>query len=120
MNMLEELGTELIGQYSSALQTMANDCRDDAALRAKVDTEPRAVFTDRGLPFPKNSEVRVVRNTEDVFYVPIPLDPNTAITDAMLETTSGGSPGLGRPGNCASTSSTIPSCVGTYGSATGN
>ena len=120
MNMLEELGTELLGQYSSALQTMANDCRDDAELRAKVDTDPRAVFTDRGLPFPENSEVRVYRNTEDVFYVPVPLDPNTAITDAMLETTSGGSPGLGRPGNCASTSSTIPSCLGTYGSATGN
>ena len=120
MNMLENLGAELLSQYSDALQTMANDCRDDPELRAKVDAEPSAAFADRGLPVPKNSDIRVVRNTADVFYMTIPPDPNAMLSDAMLEATSGGTRGLGNPDNCASTSSTIPSCVGTYGTATGN
>lgn len=120
MSMFEDGGADLPGQYSDALQTMANDCRDDAELRAKIDAEPRAVFADRGLPFPKNSDVRVVWNTADVFYMPMPQDPNTTMSDASLETMAGGSPGLGHPNNCASTSSTIPSCIGTYGSATGH
>ena len=120
MKMFEDLGAELLDQYSGALQTMANDCRDDAELRAKVEAEPRAVFTDRGLPFPKNSEVRVLRNTEDVFYMMMPPDPNAVLTDALLEATAGGTRGVGHPDNCASTSSTIPSCIGTYGTATGN
>ncbi len=119
MNMFEDVGADLLGQYSDALQTMANDCRDDAELRAKVDSEPRAVFADRDLPFPDQSDVRVVRNTADVFYMAIPPDPNAAVSDASLEQTAGGSRGVGHPNNCASTSSTIPSCLGTYGSATG-
>ena len=50
----------------------------------------------------------------------MPPDPNAVLTDALLEATAGGTRGVGHPDNCASTSSTIPSCIGTYGTATGN
>ena len=112
MNVMETLGPELVDRYSEALQTMANDCRDDPEFRAKLDSEPREAFADRGLPCPGNSEVRVVRNTADVFYMAIPPDPNTTLSDAALEQTAGG--------NCAGCISTLPLCIGTYGCATGS
>ena len=110
MNVLETLGPELVDRYSEALQSMANDCRDDPEFRAKVDAEPRAAFADRGLPCPGNAELQVVRNTADVFHLALPPDPNAALTDAALEQTSGG--------GSASCISTIPSCIGTFGCAT--
>ena len=110
----------LLNQYSDGLQSIANDCRDDQALRARFDADPGSVFAERGLPYPEDTEVRIVRNTTDVFHLTMPSDPNVGLSDSMLGGVAGGSPGLGRPGNCASTSSTIPSCLGTYGSATGN
>lgn len=110
MNMLETLGPELVDRYSRTLQAMANDCRDDPEFRARVDAEPRAAFADRGLPLPRHSEVRVVRNTENVFYMAIPPDPNTTLSDAALEQAAGG--------GSASCISTLPSCIGTFGCAT--
>ena len=115
-----ELEAGQLDQYSDALQSLANDCQDTPALRARVDAEPGPVFAERGLPYPEDAEVRVVHNTDEVFHLTMPPDPNTTLQDSMLGSVAGGSPGLGRPGNCASTSSTIPSCLGTYGSATGN
>lgn len=109
-----------LNQYSDGLQSIANDCRDDQALRARVDADPGSVFAERGMPYPEDTDVRVVRNTNEVFYLTMPPDPNVSLSDSMVASVAGGSPGLGRPGNCASTSSTIPSCLGTYGSATGN
>ena len=42
----------------------------------------------------------------------IPPDPNTTLSDAALEQAAGGS--------CAGCISTLPSCIGTYGCATGS
>ena len=69
------------------------------------------------MPAPNKSEVRIARNTEDVFHVVMPQDPNAALSDAMLESTAGGAQRI--RDNCASTSSTISSCLGTYSSETG-
>ena len=116
-------GAELHERYSEHLQSMANDCRDDPELRARVDADPRSVFTDRGLPFPEGVDVRIVRNTEDVFHLTMPPDPNAHLSDTILDGIAGGS---GRRGgidgvkNSASTASTIPSCLGTFGCATGH
>ena len=119
--MVSRLAPELLDQYSGVLQSMANDCRDDPALRARVDADPRSVFADRGLPYPEGTEVRVVRNTAEVFHLALPPDPNAALSDTMLENVSGGSHGLADGvRNSASTASTIPSCLGCFGCATGN
>ena len=121
--MPHKLEAELHEHYSDALQSMANDCRDDPALRARVDQDPRSVFADRDLPFPEDADVRVVRNSAEVFHLAMPPDPNAHLSDAMLESVSAA--GARRGGvdgvtNSASTASTIPSCIGTFGCATGN
>ena len=118
--MPSKLAPELLDQYSDVLQSMANDCRDDPALRARVDADPRSVFADRGLPYPEGTEVRVVRNTAEVFHLTMPPDPNVDLSDAMLGAVSGGhTPHTsGGPPGTASTASTIPSCIGTYGCST--
>ena len=117
------LELELLKEHSDALQALANDCCDNPQLWEKVDADPRTVFADRSLPFPVGPDVRVVRNTDEVFFLTMPPDPNTTLSDGMLEGVAGGgsfgTPDT-HPNNCASTSSTIPSCLGTYGCATGN
>ena len=82
---------ELHRQYSAALQSLANDCRDDPDLRARVDEDPGSVFADRGLPFPEDTDVRVARNTAEVFHLTMPPDPNAHLSDEMLGGVAGGS-----------------------------
>ena len=121
--MPHKLATELHERHFDVLQSMANDCCNDPALRARVDADPRSVFADRGLPFPEDADVRVVRNTAEVFHLTMPPDPNAHLSDEMLEgviaagARRGGVDGVR---NCASSASTIPSCIGTFGCATGN
>ena len=115
-----EIEAELLDQYSDGLQSIANDCRDDPDLRARVDADPGSVFTERNLPYPEDAEVRVARNTDAVFHLTMPPDPNVTLSESMLGSVSGGTPRelVGRD-SCASTASTIPSCLGCYGCATG-
>lgn len=115
--MPNKIEAELHEQYSDALQSIANDCRDDPDLRGRVDDDPRSVFADRGLPFPETPDVRVVRNTAEVFHLALPPDPNAALSDAMLGSVTGGTRGQGQVGT-ASTVSSIPSTIGTYGCST--
>ena len=118
--MPNKIEAELHEQYSDALQSIANDCRDDPDLRGRVDEDPRSVFADRGLPFPKTSDVRVVCNTAEVFHLAMPPDPNAHLSDDMLGNVTGGTRGsLGQgPAGTASTVSSIPSTIGTYGCST--
>ena len=121
--MPNKLAPELLDRYSDALQSIADDCRDDPELQARVDADPRSVLAGRGLPLPHGADVRVVRNTEKVFHLAMPPDPNAHLSDTMIEGVAGGG---GRRGgvdgvrNSASSASTIPSCLGTFGCATGN
>ena len=118
---LGALGAELHGRFSATLQSMADDCRDDPEFAGQVDADPRFVFASRGLPLPEDTNVRVVRNTAEVFHLAMPPNPNASLSDTMLQGVSGGSHGhLDGVANSASTASTIPSCLGTYGCATGN
>ena len=119
--MPDKIEAELHGRYSAALQSLANDCRDDPDLRARVGEDPRSVFADRGLPLPGDADVRVVRNTAEVFHLTMPPDPNAHLSDEMLGGVAGGShrhPNDRGPLGTASTASTIPSCIGTYGCST--
>ena len=62
----------------------------------------------------------MVRNTAEVFHLTMPPDPNVHLSDAMLGSVSGGhTPHTsGGPPGTASTASTLPSCIGTYGCST--
>ena len=119
--MPSKIGAGLHERYSDALQSIADDCRDDPELRARVDEDPGSVFADRGLPFPEDTDVRVVRNTAEVFHLTMPPDPNRHLSDEMLVGVTGGShrhPNDRGPLGTASTASTIPSCISTYGCST--
>ena len=47
MKRMPSLEADELREHSGALQALANDCRDDPELRAKVDADPRAAFADR-------------------------------------------------------------------------
>ena len=113
--MPSKIGAGLHERYSNALQSIADDCRDDPELRARVDEDPGSVFADRGLPFPEDTDVRVVHNTRGVFHLTMPPDPNVHLSDEMLVGVTGGSRSDPEPLGTASTASSLPSCLSTFG-----
>ena len=96
-------------KISDTLGAVAGDCRDSPELRAELDADPRAFLAGRGMEFPAGAELRVAANTPEVFHLVMPSDPNATVSDEALSGVAGGS--SGRPG-CASTASTLPSCLG--------
>ena len=102
--------------------------RDDGGFRARLAAEPRAVLEDMGMSFqPPEVEVQVSANTEDVFHVIVPVDPNVALADESMQRAVGGSSAstaatagsastLGCLASCASSGSSASS-VGSAGSA---
>lgn len=109
------IGGEVQGIVDT-LSAVAGDCRNSPELRAELDADPRAFLTSRGLEFPAGADLRVVANTPEVFHLALPPDPNAAVSDRTLSAVAGGSSHTsGQPG-CASTVSTLPSCLGTASS----
>ena len=107
------------GNYE-ALERFSADWRADPELRARLaggDYAPAAEAF--GLNVPEGAELRFVPNTETVFHLPIPVDPNQAISDTTLDDVTGGSSAgtassIGTLGTVGC--STGPSTVGTGGS----
>ena len=74
-----------------AMWEMARSYRDDPDFRARLDAEPRTVLADGGIEIePAEIDLRVWANTEDVFYVALPPDPNIVLLDESLQETAGG------------------------------
>ena len=105
--------TEITQNYMNILQTIAQEYRDDAQFRAQLDASPRDVLAGKGLTMPAEGDVRVFVNTENVFHLALPPDPNALISDEALAGVSGGT-------TCAfSSASTAISCVSTASSREG-
>ena len=68
----------------------AQNWRDDAALRTRAESDPRAVFSEHGIEFPQGRELRIAANTSETFHVVLPPDPNSELADAQLEAVAGG------------------------------
>ena len=100
-------------QIADTLGAIAGDCRRKPELQAELDADPRAFFTGRGVAVPAEADLRVVANTPEVFHLVMPPNPNAAVSDEALSRVAGGS--SGQPG-CASTVSTLPSCLGSASS----
>ena len=92
------------------LESFADDWRADPALRARSAREPREVLSERGLDIPTDHDLRIAENTDEVYHVVLPPDPNVRLADENLSGVSGGSNCLGSAGTvgCAGT---IPSTV---------
>ena len=71
-----------------ALNRFCARCRADAEVRARI---ARGDISDLGLELPAGTEVRVVEQTADTFYFPLPPKPAAAVSDEMLNQASGGS-----------------------------
>ena len=81
--------------------------------RVEPGTEPYAVLTEMmGIDVPPGVELRVSVNTQEDFHVVFPPDPNTALSDEMLVSVSGGNTaGTASSIGCAGTASSLPSCA---------
>ena len=100
----------------SALDSLAADWRDDPALRARAASEPREVLAERGIDIPTDSDMRIVANTDEVYRLVMPPDPNVNLADSELSRVSGGANCLGSVAT-ASTVGTVPSTVSSSGTA---
>lgn len=93
--------------------------REDPEFRTRVEAEPRATLENLGMSFrPADVEVQVSANTEDVFHVIVPVDPNVALSDESMQRAVGGSTAsTAASAGSATTLSTLPSCASTASSA---
>ena len=83
-----------LAEYFEALTDFARRYRADADVRARI---ARGDTSDLGPDFPDSLEVRVVEQTADTYYLPMPQQPTGALSDEALAGTAGGSyipPGL--------------------------
>lgn len=60
------------------------------AFKQRLISDPQGVLREQGAPVPDNVEIRVVENTDQVFYLVLPPMPAEEITDEQLEAVSGG------------------------------
>ena len=93
-----------------------DDYRADPALRARAEADPHGVLAERGMEIPPAVDVHIVANTDEVFHVVLPADPNTVLADETLEGVAGGAAACAGCASTASTLGTAISCIGTGGS----
>ena len=94
-----------------ALMQFSARYRADEALRARIENGDYGEL--RGM-VPSGTEVRVVCQTPEVYYMPMPEDPNVAVSDELLGSVAGGS-----TNGCVSsvmTGGTVPSCISSISS----
>ena len=108
------------------LTAAARSYRDDPEFRAQIESEPRAALAGVGIDFQDSGvdaglEVQVYANTEDVFHMVMPLNPNTPLSDEAMTDMAGGSTassaGSAGSGSTVSTPASSLSSAGTAGSA---
>ena len=110
---------EFLENYET-LKRFSAEYRADAGLRARLDGgDYGPAVRAFGLDVPEGAELRFVPNTETAYHLPIPVDPNQAISDTALREIAGGSTSgtassIGTAGTVGC--STGPSSVGTGGS----
>ena len=108
--------TSVLAANVAGYAAFGDDYWADPALRARAGADPRGVLAERGLEIPPAVDARIVANTDEVFHLVLPPDPNTVLEDETLHAVAGGDT-FGSVGS-ASTASTIPStvsCAGTAG-----
>ena len=95
----------------ASLQQLAARCRADAGLRGRLEGGDRSEL-GLELEVPAGVELRVVEQTPERFYLPMPPDPNAVVAENHLEGVAGGS-----TLSTAGTASTVPSTISTLGTA---
>ena len=78
---MKDIDTLTPEQAVRALDRFARAYREDAALRERIDAGDGEALAAHA----PNVAVKVVENTDTVFHLVIPPDPNAALTDEDLE-----------------------------------
>lgn len=104
------------------LTAAARSYRDDPEFRAQLETDPQTALAGVGIDLDvPGSDIRVRANTEEVFHLVMPADPNSTLTDEMVQNIAGGSTastaGSAGSGSTVSTPASSLSSAGTAGSA---
>ena len=71
----------------TALMRFGMRYRADAAVRARIGSGD---YSDLELPLPEGMELRVLEQTADTFYFPLPAKPNLTLSDEALQGVAGG------------------------------
>ena len=100
---------------------LARRYRDDPELRARIDSGDMADEIARlGVALPGGVEPRIVANSDEVYYLALPPDPNATMGDETLAQVSGGA-SLGSASSVGTMSSfgcsTWVSSIGSAGTA---
>jgi hypothetical protein len=121
--MLDILSVVGHSEYGNKYRQLAIDYYTDAALKVKLETQPKAVLAAREvLVVPEQVEIKVLANSNSLFYFVLPPNPNIALSDEKLEqiaaagVSSAGSAGsVGTLGSFGCSS--VPCTVGSAGTA---
>ena len=109
--MMTERELELYRDNHAALLRFAERYRADPELRARI---AGGDYADLYMEVPDGAEIRVVSETPDTYYFPLPGDPNAQLTDDALEAVAGGS--TAGTLSSAGTLGSIPSTASSVGS----
>lgn len=104
------------------LTAAARSYRDDPEFRAQLETDPQTALAGVGVDLDvPGSDIQVRANTAEVFHLVMPADPNSTLTDEMVQNIAGGSTastaGSAGSGSTISTPASSVSSAGTAGSA---
>ena len=86
--MMTDQELELYRSNRAALLDFAARYRADGALRARI---AGGDYSDLHMAVPEGAEVRVVAETAETYYFPLPDDPNALVSDQALAGVAGGS-----------------------------
>ena len=111
--MMNEESFSAFLQNRETLQRFSERYRADAALRDRL---AGGDYSDLDVEVPPGVEIRVVLETPDTYYCPMPQDPNQQLGDEALDGIAGGNTHVSTVAT-AGTVGSIPSCIGSFGSA---
>lgn len=63
---------------------------NDEQFKRRLISDPAAVLREEGIDVPDDVEVRVVENSERVFYLSLPPKPSGELSEDQLDKVSGG------------------------------
>ena len=123
-DLLNRVPGDMMSQFEHRLGhvvSLAQEYHDNPDVRLQAHEDPIALLSERGMRIEGDVDVRILANTDDVFYLLMPPDPNIDLADEDLSVVAGGksagSAGTGGTvGTVAGTLSSVSS-MGTAGSA---
>lgn len=104
--------------FNNPANKLASDIVSNPEFQDEVRRNASDALTSRGVYVDPNVELQVHTNTDDLFYVVFPPDPNVALSDESLNAVAGGkSASSAACGGSASSVCTAPSCASSASSA---